>query len=356
MGLEDFSSSSEQVYTKVTALSLPGAEEVNESYAAIGSLVSMEAELRRINIWKSFEKSDFFKYCQNYVNAAVQIARTIKKGKPVMIQSPKGMTGHLGDSTTNVLTSLTQLLVDPYYRTYEGFLALIEKEWTMYFTYHFTPPNGPSSNAIFVLFLNTVWTAHNLKPEAFEFDLSLLEYIQSSLHSSRYHDFIFANRYERWHLSQLGEEIDGVESEEEDFDVYKESRKRHTEPDSPPSSSSVTPIPSPLSSLPTSPSDSTPNTPTSTPPATPHSKSNPASARTHVSSSRTRGLVGFSLIRALIRKKKKVNSSFFHPLFTSVVFECSFYGSHIRGSFDSSFSPIATKSQYTHFAAAFGFT
>lgn len=302
MGLEDFSLSSELACTKVVPLGLPGAEEINDAYHTIRSVVSIETDLRRINIWKSFEKSDFFKYCQSYVSTAIQIAKTIKKGKPVMIQTPKTMIGHNGENTTNVLTALTQLLVDPYFRTYEGFLALIEKEWTMFFTFCFSSPSEMYSNAIFVLFLHCVWNCHNLKPEAFEFDLSMLDHIHASLYSTKYHDFVFTSRHERWLVSTMGEvAVTDAGSDEDDSDGDVTSKKSTCG-----LVSSPVPI-SPISSLPTSPKDSSVSTPTSTPPVSPHgTNSNPPSSRSHVSSQRSRGLMGVSLIRNLLRKRKKV--------------------------------------------------
>lgn len=301
MGSEDFLSSAEQVYTKVISLGLPGADEVNESYEELSTLVTSEAEMRRISIWKSLEKNSFFKFCKNYVAAAIQISKTIKKGRPVMIQSTKSMSGHAGDSTTNVLMALVQLLVDPYFRTFEGFLALIEKEWTMYFTFAFAPPEDPSPNAIFVMFLHCVWMCHQLRSEAFEFDASLLDYIHSELYSARYHDFIFLNRYDRLKVSRFGDLEEESESEEEREVVRKRAR-------SPTESMSATPIPSPVSSLPTTPMDSNPTSPTSTPPTSPHGPgtNRPGSARSHVSARSPRGLVGFSLMRAILRKRKKV--------------------------------------------------
>lgn len=269
--------------------------------------------MRRLNAWKAFNKSEYFKICQTYASAAMQVAKTIKKGRPVMIQSPKMMTGHAGDSTTNVLTSLTQLLADPFFRTYEGFLSLIEKEWTMHFTYSFAPPDGISSNAIFVMFLNAVWMCHQLKLEAFEFDVNLLEYVHSELYSTRYHDFLFANRYERWYVSNKKGE-DEVSDDEDDADQKKPPEADSTTPSSnssltPATSLSLSPIPSPISSLPTTPCESLAPTPATTPPETPHSRSTPGTARSRVTSSRPRGMVGYSLMKALLRKKKKVHIS-----------------------------------------------
>jgi myotubularin-related protein 6/7/8 len=39
---------------------------------------------------------------------------------------------NLGNSGTPLLTSLAQLFLDPYYRTFDGFRVLVHKEWNYY--------------------------------------------------------------------------------------------------------------------------------------------------------------------------------------------------------------------------------
>lgn len=63
------------------------------------------------------------------LQAAVKIARLIdKKKSSVLVHCSDGW-----DRTTQ-LVALTQLVLDPYYRTIEGFEVLIEKEWLAFGT------------------------------------------------------------------------------------------------------------------------------------------------------------------------------------------------------------------------------
>lgn len=60
----------------------------------------------------------------NVLAAAVRIVQLIRdQGVCVLVHCSDGW------DRTSQLTSLSQLLLDPYYRTLKGFAVLIEKEW-----------------------------------------------------------------------------------------------------------------------------------------------------------------------------------------------------------------------------------
>jgi protein tyrosine/serine phosphatase len=51
------------------------------------------------------------------------VATILEKNQNVLVHCSDGW------DRTSQLCSLAQLLIDPYYRTVEGFLVLIEKDW-----------------------------------------------------------------------------------------------------------------------------------------------------------------------------------------------------------------------------------
>lgn len=57
------------------------------------------------------------------LRGGVRIAQLLNDGEPVLVHCSDGW------DRTSQLSALGQLLVDPYYRTMDGFAALIEKEW-----------------------------------------------------------------------------------------------------------------------------------------------------------------------------------------------------------------------------------
>lgn len=66
-----------------------------------------------------------------------------------------------GWDRTAQLTSLAQVLLDPYYRTTEGFVVLVEKEWRSFGhrfeDRHHNPEKSQERAPIFLLFLDCVF-------------------------------------------------------------------------------------------------------------------------------------------------------------------------------------------------------
>ncbi|KAG5519335.1 hypothetical protein PMAC_001960 [Pneumocystis sp. 'macacae'] len=77
------------------------------------------------------EKSNWLKYLALIMEGSVFIARTIHIDySHVLIHCSDGW------DRTSQLSSLAQLCLDPYYRTFEGFMVLVEKDW-LSFGYRF---------------------------------------------------------------------------------------------------------------------------------------------------------------------------------------------------------------------------
>jgi hypothetical protein len=132
---------------------------------------------------------------------AVRLCEALdSEGVSVLVHDSTGW----GRSTQ--LSSLTQLMLDPYYRTLDGFCILIEKEWFS-FGHVFTtiydkgddtilgPRSGPST--LFVQWLDAVWQLLQQFPLAFEFDELLLVELIEQCSSAQTGSFLFATEAER---------------------------------------------------------------------------------------------------------------------------------------------------------------
>ena len=67
--------------------------------------------------------SKWLQYISDLLSGAVYIAQHLERGDPVLRHCSDGW------DRTAQLSCLSQLLLDPYYRTIEGFRDLINKDW-----------------------------------------------------------------------------------------------------------------------------------------------------------------------------------------------------------------------------------
>ena len=76
---------------------------------------------------KIAKDSDWLAQVEQYLQLSHQIANTIMTGRAnCLIYCPRG------NQSTPVLTSLAQIFLDPFYRTFKGLRTLVHKEWNYY--------------------------------------------------------------------------------------------------------------------------------------------------------------------------------------------------------------------------------
>uniref|UniRef100_A0A5K3EMM1 Myotubularin phosphatase domain-containing protein n=3 Tax=Mesocestoides corti TaxID=53468 RepID=A0A5K3EMM1_MESCO len=149
------------------------------------------------------DKSSWLRYLRLIVEAAYFIASRMEPeagGYSFLVHCSDGW-----DRTAQVC-SLAQLMIDPYYRTFNGFQALIEKDW-LYFGHKFTDRCGLVDSVdprevspIFVQFLDCTHHLLELLPEAFEFNSRMLLELHDHSRSGLYGTFIGCSERERMQL------------------------------------------------------------------------------------------------------------------------------------------------------------
>ena len=125
-----------------------------------------------------------------------------------------------GWDRTSQVTALSQLLLDPYYRTMSGFSCLVEKDFMSFgHPFHLRCSHGEgrdgASNAssanggnssmidegqispIFLQFLDCVYQVVRLYPEAFEFNMKYLLLLSEHIYSGRFGNFLCDSERER---------------------------------------------------------------------------------------------------------------------------------------------------------------
>lgn len=99
-----------------------------------------------------------------------------------------------GWDRTTQLTSLCQIIMDPFYRTIEGFIVLVEKEWLSFghkFEERLGHPTLPNERSpIFLQFLDCTWQLTRQYPFAFEFNSTFLLLLADTSNSRWFGTFL----------------------------------------------------------------------------------------------------------------------------------------------------------------------
>mmetsp|Transcript_4294 Transcript_4294/g.6421 ORF Transcript_4294/g.6421 Transcript_4294/m.6421 type:complete len:1050 (-) Transcript_4294:88-3237(-) len=169
---------------------------IDNIHAVRGSLDSLMAMAKRLDsaTWLSeLEDTKWLHYQSLLLSSADKIRDLINKGVCVLVHCSDGW------DRTAQLVSLALLLVDPHFRTLEGFSQLVERQWCA-FGHKFAERCGHYNDSsfkenqqapIFVQFLEAVWQICRQNPDMFEFNAHFLAAIAFHTYSCRFGTFLF---------------------------------------------------------------------------------------------------------------------------------------------------------------------
>ncbi len=148
------------------------------------------------------------------LRGATGVADSLCMGHPVLVHCSDGW------DRTAQLTSLAMLLVDPFYRTVEGFYLLVQKEWCS-FGHKFEDRLGETthkeSSPIFLQFLDCVHQLVRQYPTHFEYSEYFLTFFAQCTYSGYFSTFRGNNEMERYFLMRSLGPYEEMPPDEFDF-------------------------------------------------------------------------------------------------------------------------------------------
>ncbi|KAK9504100.1 hypothetical protein O3M35_010517 [Rhynocoris fuscipes] len=157
--------------------------------------------------WLSkLDSSNWMSNLKDSLNSACLVAQFLdQEGASVLVHGGEGV------DFTLLITSLTQVILNPDCRTVRGFEALIEREWIQggypfakrhAHSCYSTPSSRTKSEApVFLMFLDCIYQIHSQFPCSFEFSVTFLIWLFENSYASQFGTFLGNNEMERAKLS-----------------------------------------------------------------------------------------------------------------------------------------------------------
>uniref|UniRef100_A0A0K2U3Q5 Lateral signaling target protein 2 homolog n=1 Tax=Lepeophtheirus salmonis TaxID=72036 RepID=A0A0K2U3Q5_LEPSM len=183
--------------TEIEFMSLANIHYIRKSFHALRNLVNTPTDPS--SWFGALDGTKWLTHMSGLLKSAVRCTTALEiEGRPVIVHCSDGW-----DRTPQIV-SLSQLLLDPYYRTCDGFRVLVEKEW-LDFGHKMADRCGLAGcssdpNERSPIFLQWLDCVHQLLlqfPCTFEFNQSYLVKLAQHTYSSLFGTFLCNNQQER---------------------------------------------------------------------------------------------------------------------------------------------------------------
>lgn len=180
----------------------PSPKEVHISFCKLRDLCTPDSirlfKAQDFKFYGLLDNTKWLLYVSTCLTKAAEAAEKISDVNSTTVVLQEGT----GQDMNCVISSLTQILLDPHWRTMHGFQSLVQKEWVV-LGHHFAnrlshilnPEIEPSP--LFLLFLDCVWQLSQQFPTAFLFSETYLTTLWDSAHISIFETFIFNCEHDR---------------------------------------------------------------------------------------------------------------------------------------------------------------
>jgi len=182
---------------KIEFLGIANIHSMRESLQKLESLCISGNEDQWLSV---LDATKWFDHTRDILVGSMRTVELVESGYPVLLHCSDGW------DRTAQLSSLALLLLDSYYRTINGFIVLIEKEW-LACGHRFNSRVGcgdknwsnQERSPVFLQFLDCVFQVTQQFGCSFEFNESFLTTIAHHLYASQFGTFLFDNDQERQH-------------------------------------------------------------------------------------------------------------------------------------------------------------
>ena len=184
--------------TEVLKYELAGINNIRQSVFKLYELCNNNQIMDNKNFYTKLDNTNWYQLIFNILNISCKIKLYLENNISILLHDIEGF------DLSCVISSISQILIDPFYRTIKGFAILIEKEF-LYFGFNFGIRNGfylndfkeDGRSPIFLLFLDCIHQILEKFPNFFEFTNDLLIFLGYENFTNKYGTFIFNNNYER---------------------------------------------------------------------------------------------------------------------------------------------------------------
>ena len=194
-------SSSYSDFVELVHLNIDNIHAVRKSFQQIFSLVKEQPPCSK---WHAaVESTNWLKHIRTILRGARHVSQELRRGRSCLVHCSDGW-----DRTPQVC-ALAELMMDCYYRTIQGFIVLIQREF-MSFGHRFRQRVGVANSnhkdsqrsPVFQQFLDCVWQLTVMYPKRFEFNERFLIFISDHVVSARFSTFLFNSEKEHTNVDR----------------------------------------------------------------------------------------------------------------------------------------------------------
>ncbi|XP_036383036.1 myotubularin-related protein 12 isoform X2 [Megalops cyprinoides] len=190
------------VKTEELSDTLPTIQDIQQSYSRFKQFFlidnTTEFWLSDMKWFSSLENSGWLDIIRQCLQKAVEVVECLEKENTNVL-----IMEEAGSDLCCVISSLVQLMLDPYCRTLAGFQSLVQKEWVagghsfLDRCNHVHQKDKEFQSPVFLLFLECVWQLLQQHGPAFQFSETYLTVLSDSVHVPVFGTFLFNSPYHR---------------------------------------------------------------------------------------------------------------------------------------------------------------